>query len=1100
MTMKLPAKYRLSIDLGSTSIGWAALYLDDKDKPQPTGILDMGSRIFSDGRDTKTQDSLAKERREKRGVRRNRDRYLRRRKRLVDLLVKKGFMPAGKDEIEREKFEKLDPYELRAKALQTKIEFFEIGRAIFHLNQRRGFQNNRKIDKGDDSGKIKKASNALEEKLKEGNFQTLGEFLYKRHAKPNREPVRVRPEGEGAKLHYEFYPLRDMLKKEFDLIIKTQSSMHNGALKEEDFDAIRDVVFYQRPLKPVKAGKCTLYPTKERAAKSLPISQERRIYEEVNHLRLVFSDGTKRDLTLEERDIIVKSLKKCKAKKFKQMRKDLKIDDAGAYFNSESEKRKELKGDETAAVLSQKKYFGKKWREFSFEEQSKIVSCLLYGMDSEKDKSKIDDDTVRNWLMAEYELDEDNAESILMAPLPSGYASLSICAMEKLLPELKREVITYNQAVENIGLHHSDFRDGEIHKILPYYGKILERHVAFGSGEPKDIDEVRYGKIANPSVHIALGQIRLLINALIKRYGRPYEVVIEVTRDLKNSVKQKKEINEKQKENQDKNDGYRDEIRAENVKVTRDSLLRMRLWEELAKDPLNRRCPYTGRIIAKEDLFSGRVEIEHILPFSRTLDNSRSNKTLSYRAANRIKGNKSPYEAFSDMNEGEYNWGNILLRSANLPKNKKWRFLEDAMERYEKEEKGFLSRHLNDTAYISRMAVMYVSCLFAEQDEVEVGHKSVWSVSGRLTGFIRHHLGLNSILSEENTKNRENHKHHTIDAVVIGLTSFGMLGKISAAATKEKNIYQNAAALTLKEPWQGFRQDVQTAAKKIVVSHRPEHGLQTRLHAEYAYGAISEPNSKKQRDVVMRKALSSFEKKSDIEKIRDDYIRKTLLERTKGLKGKEFKEEIAAYSKETSTRRLRIIKNNLSVIPIKDKKGRAYKYYETQGNAFYEIFMGNNGKWAGNIISSYDANQLRDKEGKLIKPARDKTLCNKGLIMRLYNGDMVLIEEDGRHKIMRVQTITKGRVALAEHFEANADARNRERVSIVKKQKEIRAKMSQPDFSENSEEDTNILNIDTKNLFAFESKSPSSLQKCKARRIFVTILGHVRDTGFYDDK
>lgn len=132
--------YRLGLDLGTNSIGWAMLALNQEN--QPYKILDAGVRIFSDGRNPKDGTPLAVARREARGMRRRRDRFLARKSKLMNCLVNLELMP--KDEIERKKLESLNPYELRTKALYQALTAFELGRAIFHLNQRRGFQSNRK--------------------------------------------------------------------------------------------------------------------------------------------------------------------------------------------------------------------------------------------------------------------------------------------------------------------------------------------------------------------------------------------------------------------------------------------------------------------------------------------------------------------------------------------------------------------------------------------------------------------------------------------------------------------------------------------------------------------------------------------------------------------------------------------------------------------------------------------------------------------------------------------------------------------------------------------------------------------------------------------
>ena len=148
-------KWRLGVDLGTNSLGWAVLWLNEENEPDGLGAA--GSRIFSDGRDPKSGASLAVDRRDARAMRRRRDRFQQRQRALMTHLIKDGLFPADPDE--RRKLEVLDPYELRARALDEALTLPELGRAIWHLNQRRGFKSNRKTDKldkpGDESGKIK---------------------------------------------------------------------------------------------------------------------------------------------------------------------------------------------------------------------------------------------------------------------------------------------------------------------------------------------------------------------------------------------------------------------------------------------------------------------------------------------------------------------------------------------------------------------------------------------------------------------------------------------------------------------------------------------------------------------------------------------------------------------------------------------------------------------------------------------------------------------------------------------------------------------------------------------------------------------------------
>src|SRR6185312_13883745 len=252
--------YRLGLDVGSNSLGWFVVWLNETGEPVELGP--GGVRIYPDGRDPQSQESNAADRRVKRGMRRRRDRYLKRRSNLMTLLVKHGLMPA--EEADRKALEALDPYELRAKALDESLPPHQIGRALFHINQRRGFLSNRKTEKGDnESGAIKLAAGRLQQSINDASTDTLGEFFYRRHAPreiatrqsviraelkrkgkdhlignarkkawakirkrlfPGAEilsspmPVRTRNRGAGNKAEYDFYPTRQMLLDEFAAI------------------------------------------------------------------------------------------------------------------------------------------------------------------------------------------------------------------------------------------------------------------------------------------------------------------------------------------------------------------------------------------------------------------------------------------------------------------------------------------------------------------------------------------------------------------------------------------------------------------------------------------------------------------------------------------------------------------------------------------------------------------------------------------------------------------------------------------------------------------------------------------------------------------
>jgi CRISPR-associated endonuclease Csn1 len=202
-------KYKLGLDLGSTSLGWAVLELDDKDNI--TGLKDLGVRIFPDGRDAKKHTPINVERRNARTMRRRGDRVKLRKKAILELIHKNKM-----------DFDSLpDPYQLRTDALDRKLELWELGRVFFHLALRRGFKSNRKELRGDEGGKLKQATERLQSELK--NYRTIGEYIHKA-----RDGHRFSNQFAGTKINDNaVYPTRDMYIDEFSKIWTKQSEYHN---------------------------------------------------------------------------------------------------------------------------------------------------------------------------------------------------------------------------------------------------------------------------------------------------------------------------------------------------------------------------------------------------------------------------------------------------------------------------------------------------------------------------------------------------------------------------------------------------------------------------------------------------------------------------------------------------------------------------------------------------------------------------------------------------------------------------------------------------------------------------------------------------------
>lgn len=190
-------RYRLALDLGSTSLGWAMIRLNADN--EPCAVIKAGVRIFSNGRNPKDGSSLAVTRREARSMRRRRDRLLKRKARMMRTLIEYGFFPA--DEAQRKAMTTLNPFVLRAKGLDKALTPAEFGRALFHINQRRGFKSNRKTDKKDnDSGALKTAISKVRATIDAEGCRTVGEWLNKRDVSGQTVRARYRQNKNRQKL------------------------------------------------------------------------------------------------------------------------------------------------------------------------------------------------------------------------------------------------------------------------------------------------------------------------------------------------------------------------------------------------------------------------------------------------------------------------------------------------------------------------------------------------------------------------------------------------------------------------------------------------------------------------------------------------------------------------------------------------------------------------------------------------------------------------------------------------------------------------------------------------------------------------------------
>jgi len=667
------------------------------------------------------------------------------------------------------------------------------------------------------------------------------------------------------------------------------------------------------------------------------------------------------------------------------------------------------------------------------------------------------DDELHQELVETHGLDGETADKLMALQIGVLTSSVSRRFMEEIVPVLRDKGLIYSDAAAELKddngkpLHHCLDRDGKRWSRLPYYGEVLRGSMlgADPTANPLTQPEQHFGRINNPTVHVALNQLRKVLNALIDRLGSPpVEIHVELARALKQSRKRRDKVMKRQTRERNRNNKIR-ELCADLGKSepSDQDIKKIKLWEELGEDASKRLCVYSGRPISKKQLFKeNEVVIEHILPFLRTGDNSMANLTLSLSWVNQLKGSHTPYEAFADGQHKDFVWAKILERARGLPENKRWRFKHDAMELYIRDD-DFSPRQLTNTAYISRAAQRYLRSL--------EGVRQVVPHRGVLTALVRGKWGLNGLLNSGNRKTREDHRHHAIDAAVIALTDRSVLNKVSRLSSRDADLQQALSELELElDP--KISDDIRARVPKIVVSYKPDHGLSGKMYAETAYGKVppkSRDSNLPEHRWVARKELTKLGEKG-CNTIRDRALRDALQKHLDKAKADKMtpNKALAKFSKDYGVRRVRVLINNQT---IKSIPSASYKGYAPDSYVCCDVWQvpaagagkGERDKftWRGEFWSYTDT-----AGEKTPHKAKKKPHSAARFVARLFKDDLISYEEDGRTCFARVAefSTTDNRLDVRPHHLADCP-KNRHSINELGK-KGLRKVYVSPDGRVNS--------------------------------------------------
>jgi len=835
---------RFSFDIGTNSIGWAVMEPNEDDSK--VKILDIGVRIFSDGREPgragQPGEPLNQTRRQKRAMRRILERRKRRKQAMYRFLSINGYVPL--EAAAHAEWVKMDPYRLRAEALQRPLNSLEMGRILMQLSTRRGFKSNRKTDAKKEVSEFKEKINALGQILGE---KTLGQYLWEKkqtidakfkdshieYPKTIKERLRFRPGTQH-------YPNRLMYEYEFKKIADFQKTYH----PDLDFNKAYRIIFFQRPLRRPDRGSCTFFPDECRAYLSQPSAQLFKALQDINNLRYMTQKD--HELTIDQKRIIFAALSTRGKLEFNKIRTLLDLP-SDAIFNLEKGTKDRIEGFSTDIEFSK---FIHNWPEFSLEERDSLVEIFII---------EDNDDIIIEKFKQAGVSEEGIKNALKKIDLKVGVGSLSAKFMRECSSIMVNQWIRYDQATEAMGFKHSDPSAVQFQENLPYYGSVL----SYTTVAPKrksateDItnlsDEEIYGKISNPTVHIALNQLRKLCNALIDRFGKPDEISVEIASELKLGKQRITRLIQEQRKNRNENERISNEISSimgneQNLKIAGMDIQKYRLWEELSENAAVRLCIYCGKPISAHQLFNGDAEIEHILPFSRTLKNARNNLTVAHKWCNALKANRTPFEAFGN-NPQNYCWQEIEERVNDVYKHnfaKRAAFLNKDLETSLAQDSQFLESQITDTAFIAKAARDYLACI--------IPRNKIVVTPGRLTALLRAKWGLNSMLSASgNEKNRSDHRHHAIDAIVIGLSTRKTLQRFATA-----NALGNAEKI-LPPPFPIDRNWIERRLKSMLVSYKPDHSTGGQLFDETAYGFnIKSLENGVIKEFFVRKTLASL--------------------------------------------------------------------------------------------------------------------------------------------------------------------------------------------------------------------------------------------------
>ena len=752
-----PKKYSLGLDIGTSSVGWAILDLDKE------RIHDLGVRIFERPEDPQNGDSLAKPRRDARSARRRLKRRRQRLNHLKQFFIDQNILTKYRVEEVldyKSDFNKLDIYALRSKALTEELSPEELLKVLYQIAKRRGFKSNRKVVEESDKegGRVTSALKTNEKFLADNNYTTVGEAL----SRDEKFALHKRNKRDDYTNSF----ARDDFLRELEAIIKTQ---RNYALKNVPEQAINELIYgindkqvinvsaimYQRPFMTKEliekmVGKCTFEDGEKRAPKASYSFEVFRLASDLSHLVFIPRDASKRQAKRENLEVglspeqikqVIELAKSQKSLTYKKVRSTAGISED---YVPKDVRGKKKDGDE----FGEENAFG------GLKAYNDIRSALK---DLPEDWAKIDNESAINqiaYILTTQKADEgirdelnllpisDKAKEAIVKIKPTNFKAfghLSIKALQKITPYIL-DGMTYDKACEAAGY---DFKK----------------------------QSTSLEQITNPVVKRAITQTLKVVRAIERKYGKPYFIKVETARDLAKNFKDRKAIENENKENQARNQSIIQTLNENGIVTpTGQQIIKVKLYREQQG-----KCLYSGNPIDFETMLrdDNAYQVDHIVPFSRSNNDGITNKVLVLTEENQKKADRTLFEYFG---ADEKRWKEFVARVESIYKTRDVKTSDKATNAINYKYNGYAMkkkqnlllqdykndswnvRALNDTRYITRFIQNYLrqNIDFAEGEEKQ----RVIAPNGTTTAYLRKRWGL--------AKDRaEDVLHHAKDAAVV---------------------------------------------------------------------------------------------------------------------------------------------------------------------------------------------------------------------------------------------------------------------------------------------------------------------------------------------